>query len=118
MPSEHDLRSFSQFITTLEDGDLHSELTEKLPQLIADLHNHMLENGGKPKGKIDISINLKLDNGTVDVDATYKISAPKPVRRKTVLWATADNMLTRANPRQQELNLKAVTPASAGTKAV
>jgi hypothetical protein len=116
--SPHDIRSFSTLVTSLEDGALHAEITDEMKTLIADLQNHAAENGGKPKGKLVLTIDLKFADGVFDVQSDFKITAPKTTRRRTVLWSTPDNNLSRANPRQQELPLRTIDMGSSTIKAV
>lgn len=112
--SPHDVRNFSTFVASLEDGSLHSELTDALRDLVATLSDEARDRGGKPKGKISLSIELKLDSGVIEANTEFKVAKPKSVRSKTIFWATPENNLTRSNPKQQELPLRDVTSAGAG----
>ena len=116
-PNPHEIRSFSTLVAQLEDGALHQELTKEVIDLVANLQDHARDQGGKPKGKITLTIDLKYADGMFDVQSDFKIASPKATRRRTVLWATPDNNLSRANPRQQELPLRTVAD-NAAVKAV
>ncbi|MDR3438985.1 hypothetical protein [Telmatospirillum sp.] len=114
----HDIRAFSTLVSQLEDGQLHADLTTQIQDLVATLQDHAHEHGGKPAGKITLTIDMKYADGVFDVQADYKITAPKTARRRTVLWATPDNNLSRANPHQQELPLRSVDTATGAVKAI
>lgn len=102
-PADETSRSFSSFIATLEDGDFSHDLTEQLRDLVARLNDVYADNGGTPKGKLTIVLDLKLDSGVIEAKGDVKVVMPKLARRKTVLYATPNNYLTRKNPKQQEL---------------
>jgi len=97
------LNNFSQFLQGLEDGDVHAELTKLLPEISAGLTNHMAEFGGKPKAKIKIGIDIKLDGGVFEITASVDHAMPKTPRGKTVLWTDGQNRFTTANPKQMQM---------------
>lgn len=97
------MNNFSQFLQSLEDGDIHRELSELLPKIAAELTNHMIEFGGKPKGKLSLSVDFKLDGGVFEITAKLDHTLPKPPRGKTVLWTDGKNRFTAANPKQMQM---------------
>jgi len=97
------MNNFSHFLQSLEDGDVHRELTEILPKIAAALSNHMVEFGGKPKAKISLAVDIKLDGGVFEITASLDHKLPKPPRGKTVLWTDGQNRFTAANPRQMQM---------------
>lgn len=105
------VRSFAQFVQAVQDGELHGDLTRELPELIASLNDARANNGGKPKGRITITFDFALDgNGAVDVNADYAVKTPKLQRSKSVFWTTVENLLSRRNPRQHEMEFRTVAP--------
>jgi hypothetical protein len=111
------IRSFGQLVGILEDGALQAALSDQTVELMATLQKHANEHGGKPKGKLVLTIDFLYANGMVDVEAETKITKPKDVRRRTTLYTTAGGGLSRANPQQQSLDLRTVAPDGA-VKAV
>lgn len=114
------LNNFTQFLQGLEDGDVHAELTRLLPEIAAGLTNHMVEFGGKPKAKISIGFEIKLDGGVFEITATVDHKMPRTPRGKTVLWTDGQNRFTTANPKQMQMFGRPVVidQASPDTRAV
>lgn len=77
-PNPHELRSFSSVLTAIEDGRLHSDVTDALVDLIAAMENHVQEHGGKVSGKLSLTIDLKLDGGVFELVGDHKVTKPKP----------------------------------------
>lgn len=95
--------TFAQFIQMLEDGDYHAELTTALQNINGALSDHALSFGGKPKGKLTLSVDFTLDNGVFEINADFNTKLPKAPRSRTVAWATQDNRFSPQNPRQMQL---------------
>lgn len=95
--------TFSQLLAQLEDGDLHDALSHAVPDLIADLEDCRIEQGGKPAGKIVITIDFEDDAGTIEAKSKFEVTKPKRKRRRSIFYPTKDHFLTRENPRQQRL---------------
>lgn len=112
-PVNQTLRAFSQFITQVEDGHLHADLSRALQDLIADMQT---ASGGHDKtaGKIKIALDLKYDpkSGVFEIAGNFDVTKPKERRGHSVLWATPDNFLTPLNPRQQDLFIRDVSAGS------
>ena len=106
-------RSFGVFLAELEDGRLHGALTDALRDLIGDLEEAR-QRGGKPKGKLTLTLNFTHDDGIVECSADFATKAPKPPRGRSIFWVTPDNNLTRRNPAQADLPFRDVSiPAGA-----
>lgn len=96
--------SFQQFIGVVEDGQLHSDLTNALQRLIADMQTHQINVGGNPKGKLAINFEFKLDqSGVIEVTGNYSTTAPKRVGGRSVFWVTPDGHMTGRNPKQMDM---------------
>lgn len=104
------VRSFGQFLAEAENGQLHTDLSTALQDLVAALSDAAANTGGKPRGKLTLTLDFRIDGGVVEVNAEHKITRPKQVRARSIFWATPENHLTRLNPRQRELPLRDVTP--------
>lgn len=107
-------RSFSVFLPMLEDGHLNQELTDAVRDLVAKLRDHRTNTGRTAKGKLAVTIDFSLgSDGTFDVTGDFTVKVPKPVRSRTVLWATDGNNLVPQNPAQPELpGVKKLPPQS------
>ena len=113
-PDNGTLRSFGQFLSAVQEGDLHGDLSGELQDVVATLNEIRATDGGTPKARITLTFDLALDkHGLVEVTADYAVKTPKAARSKTTFWTTADNNLTRRNPRQMELGLRDATPGRA-----
>jgi hypothetical protein len=95
--------TFGQFIQMMEDGELHGELSDALQKINAAMANHALDFGGKPKGKMTLTIDFTLDKGVFEIRGDYAVKLPTPPRGKTVVWGTQDNRFTPQNPKQMHL---------------
>lgn len=111
-------RSFGAFLADLQGGQLHRELTDVLSEAVAEMHNVRMEEGGKPKTRIAITVDLVLDGDVIEARGDFKAKLPEVKRRKDVFFATPENGLTRRNPRQQELPLRSVPTEPGATRAI
>jgi hypothetical protein len=102
-PADETSRSFPSLIATLEDGELSNDLSDQIRDIVARLHDVYMNQGGTPKGSLTLKLDFKLDSGVIETKADVKSTMPKQVRRKTVMYATPGNYLTRRNPKQAEL---------------
>jgi len=107
-----EIRTFALFLQALEDGRLHADLTEKLNDLVGDLSNYVLNYGGVPEATISLKFKVKLTKGVFEVMPAIEFKTPTAPRDRTILWATPDNNLTQANPRQQEMFERRGRPAA------
>lgn len=101
-----DSESFVEFIEKLEDGVLAADLGDTLRDLVAALHSHARDAGGKPQAKLTVSIGFKLDGGIVEVAAAVNTVLPKPIRGRSLFYRTPDNRLSTNNPKQLELGVE------------
>jgi hypothetical protein len=96
-------RTFVQFLGELEDGDLTRNLTEAVQDLVGDLEDVRHNQGGKPSGKVTITIDLTDEDGVIEAKSNFVVTKPKRKRSRSLFYPTAENFLTRENPRQQRL---------------
>lgn len=107
-PDPYAARTFAQTLMAQENGDLHQHLTEKQSEMIRELKDYAATFGGKPKGKITLELNYRLDGEIMELTAATSSKMPPKPRQKTVFWTHEDDTLTRSNPKQQELPFRAV----------
>lgn len=106
--SEQPPRPFTQFLQEQRNGSLHSELSEKLQELVQAVMEH--DKGGsltlvikiKPAGN---GINLVLSD---DVQC----KPPQPERPVALFYADDDGNLSRRDPRQPELPLRDINDSA------
>lgn len=94
---------FSDFIRTLGRGALDEEATAEIKKLVRELTAFGNGNGGKPKGKISLTVEFVYDKGIVDVTSKMNVTRPSPVRAREIRYATDDGRLTREDERQGKL---------------
>jgi len=104
-PEEKSLRSFTQFMTSLNYGKTHDELTDKVQEIVADLSEYRGDFGGKPKAKLIITLDFSLDDHLVEVSPTIKTKLPDRPKGKSMYFVTPENRLSREDPRQHKLPL-------------
>lgn len=100
--------NLSTLLDTLEDGKLRVDLEKALAEIIVALNQKVTDHGGTATAGLAIALKFKLDHGAVEVDADFRAKLPEQARHRTILWTTADNKLTKANPRQQQLPFRDV----------
>ncbi|WP_398498148.1 hypothetical protein [Variovorax sp.] len=93
-------QSFSEFLQSLDYGAIDDEATHELNEIV-----HACTETGKT-GEISLTIKIKPIGtaGQVELDSALKVKKPKPVRGKTLMFATPDNNLQREDPRQRSLD--------------
>lgn len=95
--------SFGDFVRFLEDGQLDAELSEVLRKMSSDMAHTAIENGGKAKGKLTISLDFALDGRVFTIKAKHKVDVPEAKRPQSVMWSTEDGRFTPSNPQQGQL---------------
>lgn len=108
-------RSASVLLQHIDDGELHSELSETIQRVSTELVEIAEHASGKASGTITLTLKLAAkSNGTVAVSADVKSKTPKVVRPGSTFWLTDGGNLSPENPRQAKLPLKPVeAPAAA-----
>ena len=98
--------NFLEFLSEISDGELMSDTQDKFTALIAACR-HSAATGGKGRGSITLTIDLRFDRGAADVEGDVKIKVPKVRYPRSLFFQTADGSgLVRNDPRQQELDIK------------
>ena len=108
-------RHFDQLVAHLEDGDLNNDLSEAVHDIVSALTAHVINHGGKPKGKLVLTLDFKLEGSAFEIRPTVKKEVPAAPRGTSFLWATGDDLLTPVNPKQMQMfsGPRPVHPASA-----
>lgn len=112
-------RYFDQLIANLEDGDLNNDLSAAVHEIVGALTSHVIDHGGKPKGKLVLTLDFKLEGSAFEIKPSIKKDLPVPPRATAYLWSTGDSLLTPVNPKQMQMfsGPRPVHPASAPAPA-
>ena len=105
--TEPEKSSFLTMFRSLEDGILDSDLTDEMVQLVHDMRAHQMATGAKPRAKIALTLEIKLDGGIFEVIPSYKVTPPKKPRSRSIFYPTKDGGLSTQNHAQMNLGLKA-----------
>lgn len=96
-------RTFANLLARLEEGQLDSDLTALVADVVSRLRDVARDQGGKPSAEISLKIKLKLDDGLIETRHEIGCKLPKETRMRTLWWPTDSNTLTARNPRQRNL---------------
>lgn len=91
------LRTFSATLATIERGEVVSELDDAMLEII-----HTLQEAGKGKASVTLTVNFVADGERVDLDCDIKMRLPKKTRRRTPFWL-AEGALSTEHPRQTDM---------------
>lgn len=95
--------NFAEFIRSISSGAFHDEATEALKTVVREIVRVAEASGGKPKGKLVLTINMQMDRGVMDVNPDVKITTPSTVRARSIMYPTRDGGLSRTDQRQLAL---------------
>lgn len=94
-------RSFSHWLTTLENGVLHADLSKAVEDIVADLHDLRERGMGEPEATMTLNIKFKLEKRMVIVTPKYTTRLPEIARDKSYYYVTPENRLSRQDPQQR-----------------
>lgn len=101
---EYRINSFASFLANLEDGELHSDLTDHYEALVAEMREISRLEHSKVEGELTITVKMICVKDIFKVLAKVKVKAPARGRRDTILWgADQGDGLTKANPKQRTM---------------
>lgn len=92
-------------LDSLEDGRFRESLDSSLSEIIAKLHEHQSNAGGKAKGVLLIALSMTHDGTHVMIEPQVTLRVPKPIRGTTIYFRTSDNGLSTSHPKQLHLPL-------------
>lgn len=96
-------KSFATFLTTLEDGNFNDVLSDELRDLSEAIYLQSANYGGKPKGKITITIDLQENDGIFDIRSNYSVKKPIIPRQRSIAWTDENHNLVPSNPKQKDM---------------
>jgi hypothetical protein len=97
--------SLSDLLLEISQGRFHEEATAALTQLVKEMNRVADVGGGKPKGKLVLTINFMMDRGIMEVDPGVKITTPATPRARVIMYTTPDGRLSKNDTRQGMLDL-------------
>jgi hypothetical protein len=89
-------------INMIEDGQLSADIVQAVGELVATMTDMAAATGNKQKGSLAIKIDFATEGGPFTAKASFKTTAPKEVRRPTLLFTDEHNRLTRTQPKQRQ----------------
>jgi hypothetical protein len=98
--------SLANVLVGLGQGRFHDEATEALQRLVKEMNRVAEAGGGKPKGKLVITLDLMLDRGIFELNPGVKVTTPATVRARTIMFSTPDGQLSKNDLRQGTLGLE------------
>lgn len=90
--------SIVDVLTGLGGGRFVEEATAQLKTLVKEMNRVAESGGGKPKGKIVITLALGLDRGIFDLEPTVQVKPPSTVRARTIMYSGVDGRLSKNAP--------------------
>lgn len=87
-------------IRLLGDGQFDADVSSELRALVRKMEAHGFHNKGVSKGKVVITLDIKLSNGAHVIKPSFKVVAPVQEQPGTLLFALDDGRLSR-NPQGQ-----------------
>ena len=96
-------QDFQDFLTTIDDGRLHEQLTATLPRLVKQVRET------NKVGELTIKLKFKPEGGgTMLVTPSVSVKVPAPAVNGSVLWTDEDGNTFDRDPKQ--LPLRAIDP--------
>lgn len=96
--------TFGQFFGFLESGQFDADAYMAFQDLGHGVKAAAIDNGGKAKGKMQISIELEVEGDAVFLRPSFKITLPDAGKRpRTISWQLPDGRFTPNKPYQEQL---------------
>jgi hypothetical protein len=98
------IRDGQTIIGMLEGGELASSLGTEITETLAKLKELA---GDRPKnvvkGSVTLKVELKVENGAVEIECTLDSKRPKPSRPRSFYWVMDDGSLSTEHPQQTDM---------------
>jgi hypothetical protein len=98
------IRDAQTIIGMLNGGEVAHELGEAITGALADLNDRV---HGRPKakikGKVTLTLDMLVENGTVIITPEIISKLPKPERNGSYYWLTSDGSLSTEHPQQADM---------------
>lgn len=106
-PGPDAFQSFNMLIAGIEEGQFNTDISNELQDLVRDL-NERIGLGIKGVGTVTVTINLLANKGVIEVTGDFKVKVPKMPRGRSIFHIAGGRFLSRRDPRQPDLPLRAV----------
>lgn len=104
--TDRHVRPFAEFLQEQRKGAAHADLSEGLNELVAAVVEH--HKGGELTLKITVKPATKGAGNVVEVTDKVTLKLPEAERGGAIFFADSNANLSRSNPDQPELPLRAV----------
>lgn len=104
--------NFAEMLDKIERGELVSDLTIAQSELVRALVQTEGARGGRPKGKITLTLTYQYDGEMLEISPVIAVAKPKAVRNRAVLFVTEGDQVSFQNPTQMPLALGESVPAA------
>lgn len=99
--------SFASVVASATRGAINDEATVELNGLVREMQEVQRLRGGKPKGKIALTLTLQMnDNGNVELSADLAVKRPPSPQTRAILFARKDGTLSEEDERQASFEFK------------
>lgn len=103
MKSASTMSQLTKVLSDIARGKVLGEADDRLAQLISAIREH----GGA--GSLQITLKIRaISDGTVQVEGASAVKLPTFVQPASIFFTTEENTLSRSNPSQGELPLRAI----------
>lgn len=116
-PATEGPRSFSVLLTSLDDGAVHTELSQKLHAMVSELRERSTLEDRKLRGEMKLHLKVDVRKGVAEVTADVETKLPRRRREPTTVWVTKGGNLTTEVPRQERLPLRDASAPAEGAPA-
>jgi hypothetical protein len=97
------MSQLTKVLSDIAKGKVLGEADERLAQLIAAIREH----GGA--GTLQLTLKIRsISDGTVQVEGASAVKLPTFIQPASIFFTTEENTLSRSNPAQGELPLRAI----------
>lgn len=97
--------TFATMLARMNGGIIDEQATRELKKLVDELTQAARNTGGKPKGKLVLTINFKLDRGAMDVEAKTIMTGPAKELTRAIMYPTRDGLLSENDTRQYSFDM-------------
>jgi len=109
-------RSATQMLDALEDGAYASEVSGHLEDIVREL-NMCLDASRRGEATLTLTIKFIATQGAIDAHSSVKCKLPPAQRIRSTFYVAQGQFLSGRNPKQAELELRAVPKQELRTTA-
>jgi len=99
------INTLTELLGALQRGAFHDKATRQINDLLATMADAQADQGAAQKGVVTITLAFNLKE-FVTVTPSITVKEPKEPTSNSVFWLSADNKLSRQDPKQTEMELE------------